>query len=178
MSTPSQLEIEPDQRQILSSERHEPLLFESSTITTPTGTCRRSTGFSPRQIHQTGTLFVPQQETTALYRQSYNFALKAAKAAQQAFWYERGDTRRDFLQDISWNSLQEGLMAGERLELALHSMDQAYIDLNCREFELQNFSLRVHFPLAFLELRLADHVRSRSRNGCSTLIILHTTCAA
>lgn len=95
-----------------------------------------------------------QEETSGLYKQSYNLAMKAARDAQQAFWYERGDTAQDFLREAHWESLQEGLMAGERLELALLAMDQKYMDLNCREYELtKTFSLRLHFPLAFLALK-------------------------
>jgi Tc toxin complex TcA C-terminal TcB-binding domain len=33
-------------------------------------------------------------------------------------------------------------------------MDHAYMELNCREYELtKHFSLRLHFPVAFLELK-------------------------
>ena len=66
-----------------------------------------------------------QQETASLYRQAYDIAMKTAREAQEAFWYERADTQRELLKAVSWNSLQEGIMAGDQLELALHSMEQA-----------------------------------------------------
>lgn len=94
-----------------------------------------------------------QQETAALYRQTYNLALQTAKEAQMAFQYERRDVPITALPEGGWDSLQEGLMAGERLELALHTMDRLYMRTNCREHELsKNLSLRLHFPLAFLQL--------------------------
>lgn len=99
-----------------------------------------------------------QQETATLYRQAYNLATKTAREAQQAFWYERGDSRRNFLQEVMWNSLHEGLMAGERLDMALHTMDHAYMELNCREYELtKQLSLRLQFPLAFLQLKTCGY---------------------
>ena len=45
-------------------------------------------------------------------------------------------------------------MAGDQLELALHSMEQAYMSLNCREYEFtKQFSLLIHFPCSLLELK-------------------------
>jgi hypothetical protein len=95
-----------------------------------------------------------QQETAALYRQAYDLAIQAAREAQHMFYYERRDTPRDFLPGPIWNNLREGLMAGERLELALHTMERAYMEANCREYELtKTLSLSMHFPGAFLLLK-------------------------
>ncbi len=95
-----------------------------------------------------------QQETAALHWQAYSLALQAARQAQLAFNYERGYTRRNFLPDPSWDSLHEGLVAGERLQLALRQMEKAYCDENCREYELtKHVSLRLHFPVQYLLLR-------------------------
>ena len=99
-----------------------------------------------------------QQETASLYRQAYDIAMRTARQTQEAFYYERADTQRDFLKSVSWNSLQEGLMAGEQLEFALHSMESAYMTLNCREYELtKQFSLLKHFPCALLALKTCGH---------------------
>ena len=99
-----------------------------------------------------------QQETAALYRQAYELARQAARQAQRAFNYERGYTARRFLPDDAWDSLHEGLLAGERLQLAVRQMEQAYLDANCREYELtKHLSLRLHFPVAFLELRTTGY---------------------
>jgi hypothetical protein len=95
-----------------------------------------------------------QQETAALHHQAYELALHAARQAQRAFNYERGYTARRFLPTDAWDNLHEGLLAGERLQLALHQMGKAYLDANEREYELtKHISLRLHFPLSFLRLQ-------------------------
>lgn len=38
--------------------------------------------------------------------------MKTARETQEAFWYERADTQREFLKAVSWNSLQEGTTVG------------------------------------------------------------------
>ena len=97
-----------------------------------------------------------QQETAALYRQAYDLALHAARRAQRAFNRERGHTARRFLPEPGWENLHEALLAGERLQVAVRQMETAYLDLNCREYELtKHLSLRLDFPLAFLHLRQA-----------------------
>ncbi len=102
-------------------------------------------------------LFV-QRETSELYRKTYELALYAARQAERAFNFERGYTSRRFLPEEIWNTLHEGLLAGERLEYALHHMEKAYCDENVREYELtKHFSLRRHFPMEFLRLRTTGH---------------------
>ena len=95
-----------------------------------------------------------QQETAALYHETYELAILAARQAQHAFNYERGYTTRKFLPETSWDTLREGLLAGERLQLAVRQMEKAYQDENWREYELtKHVSLRLNFPLAFLRLQ-------------------------
>jgi hypothetical protein len=95
-----------------------------------------------------------QQETLALYVQTYRMAIKVARQAQEAFWYERADARREFLNEITWDSLHEGFLVGEKLDHALRNMNQAYMDLNCRELELtKQFSLRQQFAKEFRLLK-------------------------
>jgi Tc toxin complex TcA C-terminal TcB-binding domain len=95
-----------------------------------------------------------QQDTAMLYSRMYELALCAAQQAQRSFNYERGHTVRHFLPDEGWDSLHEGLLAGERLQLALRHMEKAYLDENVREYELaKHFSLRLHFPREFLLLK-------------------------
>lgn len=94
-----------------------------------------------------------QQETVALHRRVYDLAYETARDAQAAFQYEKPDLDVQ-LPVAGWDNLSEGLMAGERLEFALHSMDRLYMRFNCREYELaKHISLRLHFPLAFLQLK-------------------------
>lgn len=95
-----------------------------------------------------------QQETAILYRQAYDLAIKAALEAQHMFYYERRDSSRDFIPLSSWSNLREGLLAGERLELALHTMERAYVEMNYREQEItKQISLNMQFPAAFLLLK-------------------------
>jgi hypothetical protein len=96
-----------------------------------------------------------QKETAALYRQILDMALHSARQAERAFNLERGHTNRHFVPDGIWDSLHDGLLAGERLEVALLRMEKAYCDENIREYELtKHFSLKLHFPIAFAQLRL------------------------
>ena len=88
-----------------------------------------------------------QRETAMLYSRIYELALCAARQAQRAFNYERGHTTHRFLPDDIWDNLHEGLLAGERLQLALWQMEKAYLDENVREHELtKHFSLRLTLP--------------------------------
>jgi len=99
-----------------------------------------------------------QQETAALHYQMYELALQTARQAERAFNYERGYTTRSFVPTKTWDNLHEGLLAGERLNLALRQMEMAYLNENCREYELtKHFSLRLHFPLAFLQLKATGY---------------------
>jgi hypothetical protein len=94
------------------------------------------------------------KETAALYRQMYELAHRTALQAQHAFNLERGHTTRRFLPDWTWDDLHAGLLAGERLESALHHMEMGYLNENVREYELtKHISLRLQFPMAFLRLR-------------------------
>src|SRR3984885_12605157 len=77
-----------------------------------------------------------QKETAALHSRMYELALRSAREAQRAFNFERGHTHRRFIPEETWDSLHDGLMAGERLEFALRHMEKAYLDENRREYEL------------------------------------------
>jgi hypothetical protein len=94
-----------------------------------------------------------QQETAALHHQMYELALHTARQAQRAFNYERGHTSLTFITADDWDNLREGLLAGDRLQLALRQMEKTYLDQNIRTYELtKDLSLRLHFPLEFLRL--------------------------
>ena len=95
-----------------------------------------------------------QKEIAALYWQLYELTHNAAREAERAFNFERGHTTRRFIPEQTWDDLHEGLMAGERLDIALRHMEKAYLEENVREYELtKNISLRFHFPIEFLRLR-------------------------
>ena len=95
-----------------------------------------------------------QQETMIIYRQFFDLALQAAREAEQLFWYERRDNLRNFLPEFTWDNLRDGLLSGQKLELALRTMERVYLEVNCREYELmKTLSLCLHFPIAFLSLK-------------------------
>ena len=95
-----------------------------------------------------------QRETATLYRQAYELAMDLARQAERAFNLERGHTAERFLPCQAWEDLHEGLLAGERLEVALRRMEKTYLDRNRREYELtKHISLRRDFPLALLKLK-------------------------
>jgi hypothetical protein len=95
-----------------------------------------------------------QRETSALYFQTYDLALHAARQAERAFNLERGHLARRFLPEAAWDRLQDGLQAGDRLSASLRHMEKTYFDENIREYELtKHISLRVNFPAEFLRLK-------------------------
>jgi Tc toxin complex TcA C-terminal TcB-binding domain len=99
-----------------------------------------------------------QQETAAMHYQMYELALHSARQAQRAFNFERGHTARQFIPAEIWDNLHEGLLSGERLQLALRHLEKAYYDENVREYELtKHISLRLHFPMAFLQLQITGY---------------------
>src|SRR2546423_1396108 len=94
-----------------------------------------------------------QQETASLYRCAYDLAVQTARDAHIACSFERRDVPVE-LPVAAWNNLREGLIAGENLEFALQSLQRLYMKTHCREYELtKHLSLRLHFPLAFLQLK-------------------------
>jgi hypothetical protein len=149
------IEIHGLERQILGSERRRSIALQELNV-------------HQRQIEQSKEmqdflrdkftnhelyLFL-QKETAALHYRMYQLALDAAREAERAFNFERGFTKRSFIPCESWDTLHAGLLAGERLQLALRTMEKAYLDANVREYELtKHISLRLHFPLQFLQLK-------------------------
>lgn len=146
------IELEQIERQILAAERRRDIAL-------------RELNNYQRQIEQSAEvhdflrdkftshelyLFL-QQETAALHARAYELALHSARQAQRAFNYERGHTARTFVTGELWDSLREGLLAGERLQLALRQMEHAYLGANAREYELtKQISLNRHFPMELL----------------------------
>src|SRR5205814_249871 len=93
-------------------------------------------------------------EVSATYFQCYQMAYELAKKAERAFRFERGLTSSNFIKFGYWDSLRKGLLAGERLYLALKQMERAYLDQNKRDFELtKHISLLLHNPLALIRLK-------------------------
>jgi len=97
-----------------------------------------------------------QKETSQLYYQGYELAREAVRQTERAFNIERGHTTRRFLPEETWDNLHEGLLAGDKLLLALDHMEKEYEDRNLREQELtKHISLRLHCPMEFLQLKVS-----------------------
>jgi hypothetical protein len=95
-------------------------------------------------------------ELSALYFRTYQIAYGVAKRAERAYRFERGVMESDFVQFGYWDSMKKGLLAGERLELALRQMESAYLEQNQREYEItKHVSLQLLDPVALIALKQA-----------------------
>ncbi|MCE3552396.1 insecticidal toxin complex protein [Pseudonocardia sp. RS11V-5] len=150
------LEIQAAERQILAAERRRAAaLRELNTAQRQVENTAELLDLQRDKTTSSAHFLWLQKETAALYRQLYDLALRAATQAERAFNAERGFTQRRFLPDTPWEDAHKGLLAGERLALSLHTMDQAFSTENEREFELtKHVSLRKFFPAAFLSLKV------------------------
>jgi Tc toxin complex TcA C-terminal TcB-binding domain len=95
-----------------------------------------------------------KDQISAGYFQGYQMAYSLAKRAEQAYRYDRGDYDALFINFGYWDSLKQGLLAGEKLHLDLKRMELAYLDQNKREFEItKHISLAMLDPVALVNLR-------------------------
>jgi hypothetical protein len=95
-----------------------------------------------------------KEQLFAVYKQSYNLAFDMAKKAEKAYKFEMGTELASFIQYGYWDNSQQGLVAGEKLQLALRQMEKSYLEDNRRELELtKSISLARLNPLALIELR-------------------------
>ncbi|HZJ10672.1 MAG TPA: neuraminidase-like domain-containing protein [Trueperaceae bacterium] len=93
-------------------------------------------------------------QTSGLYFQAYGLAYDVAKRAERAFQHELAQGDATFVTFGHWDSLKEGLLAGERLALDLRRMETAYLERNRRELELTKYvSLRLIDSMALIQLR-------------------------
>ena len=110
------------------------------------------------------------KELYGLYNYAYRMALEMGRKAQRAAERELG-LRTMTLDKISnghWNSMKQGLLAGERLHQDLKRLDESYMDMNKREFELtKHISLRRLDPAALANLRITRTVDGERVNQCS-----------
>ena len=92
-------------------------------------------------------------QLSGVYFQAYKVAFDAAQQAERAFRFERGDTSSSFIEFSYWDSLKNGLFAGERLLLDLRRMEAAHVEGDRRAMEVtRHISLRQDYPLALMEL--------------------------
>ncbi len=153
------IEIEQIERQILAAERRRDIaLRELNNHQQQIENAGEVHDFLRDKFTNHALYLWMQQETAAMYYQMYELTLHCARQAQRAFNFERGHTARQFIPTEIWDNLHEGLLSGERLQLALRHMEKAYYDENVREYELtKHVSLRLHFPMAFLQLQTTGY---------------------
>lgn len=91
-------------------------------------------------------------QVSGIYFQMYQLAYQMAQLTQVAFQYELNSVQT-FLNPGAWNSLYQGLLAGETLMLSLEQMESAYVTNNTRMLHVRKtYSLRQHNPVALLQL--------------------------
>lgn len=73
---------------------------------------------------------------SGLYTQYYAFAEELALLAQQAYQFELEDPHTNYIRSTNWNSLYQGLFAGEGLMLQLQEMDNRFLAANKRKMEI------------------------------------------
>lgn len=88
-----------------------------------------------------------------IYFQAYKIALEITKQAEKTYQYELNNNN-SFINNSSWDSLKEGLLAGSILKLALEQMAKDYHDKSTRSFEINRIiSLGQIDPIALHELK-------------------------
>lgn len=99
-------------------------------------------------------------QISALYFQAYELAHDIAMQAENAWKFEhigRTDTTStstSFIKPGYWNNLNEGLLAGESLQLDLQRMEKAFTDQNERRLEIEKtISLAQLDPQALMDLK-------------------------
>ncbi|MHB8915389.1 MAG: Tc toxin subunit A-related protein, partial [Thiobacillus sp.] len=96
-------------------------------------------------------------ELSKLYFSAYRMALDMARKAERAAARELGVKPLNILGNAYWDSLRDGLLAGERLHQDLKRLEVTYLDQNRREYELtKHISLRRLDPKALVKLRAKD----------------------
>ncbi|ULA62543.1 MAG: Insecticidal toxin protein (Modular protein) [Nitrospira sp.] len=96
-------------------------------------------------------------ELSRLYFNAYRMALEMARNAERAASRELGVKPLNIVRNDYWDSLRDGLLAGERLHQDLKRLEIAYLDQNRREYELvKHISLRRLNPQALANFRVKD----------------------
>ncbi len=92
-------------------------------------------------------------QISTTYFQAYKFAFDTAKLAERALQFERADTSTSFIEFSYWDSLRQGLLAGDRLLLDLRRMESSHIENTERDLEItRHISFKKDMPSAMQEL--------------------------
>ncbi|MGH3276495.1 MAG: neuraminidase-like domain-containing protein [Streptosporangiaceae bacterium] len=93
-------------------------------------------------------------QASGLYSQLYQLAYGTAKLAEVGYQRELGVQESSYITFGYWDSLRKGLLAGDRLKLAVRQLERAYLDGNQREYEItRHVSLLLHDPAALIALK-------------------------
>jgi hypothetical protein len=94
-------------------------------------------------------------ELVKLYSAVFDLAFDVAKKAELCYRFELGVTDSSFIQPVGyWDGVHSGLLAGERLSVALRQLERAYEDQNQREYELTtHVSVLQIDPLQLIRLK-------------------------
>jgi Tc toxin complex TcA C-terminal TcB-binding domain len=93
-------------------------------------------------------------QVSSLYSQLYQLAYASSQQAEIAYQRELGVPESNYITFGYWDSLRKGLLAGERLQLAIRQLELAYLNGNQREFEITRYvSLLLHDPAALMSLK-------------------------
>ncbi len=91
---------------------------------------------------------------SALHLAAYDLAVSTARKAEACYRHELGVANTSFVRYAYWDSLKNGLLAGESLGSDLDRMDAAYLDADVREHELtKHVALSRLDPFALERLR-------------------------
>ncbi|WP_158856392.1 ribosomal protein L7/L12 [Lunatibacter salilacus] len=95
-----------------------------------------------------------KEQIYSVYKQAYNLAFDMAKKAEEACQNEFGLTTESFINYGYWESSKQGLVAGEKLQLALRQLEKYHIENNSRDYEItKHISLSRLNPFALIEFR-------------------------
>ena len=93
-------------------------------------------------------------QISSVYFRTYQLAHDIAKRAERTYRFELGLKESSFIEFGYWDSLNKGLVVGERLYFDLKRMEAAYLDKNKREYEItRHVSLMQLDPVALLHLK-------------------------
>jgi receptor-binding and translocation channel-forming TcA subunit of Tc toxin/ABC toxin-like protein/neuraminidase-like protein/putative peptidoglycan binding protein len=98
-------------------------------------------------------------QLSSTYFQSYQLAYDLAKRASKAYSFELGQPDPGFIQFGYWDSLHNGLVAGDKLLLDLRRLQAAHLNNNTRELEITKH-------VSLLQLEPEQLVRLRETGSC------------
>jgi len=107
------------------------------------------TKFSNQELYQW-----MKEQIFSVYQQSYNLAYQMAKKTEKSYQRELGIESSSFIQYGYWDNAKQGLVSGEKLQLALRQLENSFLNNNRREYELsKHISLLQLNPSALLQLK-------------------------